>query len=129
MLFEDGRFDEYERRVKELLYAWEDYRVLDVACGYGRFAPIFEDYTGIDFSSEMVALAEKKNPGKTFVCEDAKRVNLGHKKYDIVFEVNSLKSLDMTPEEFFEKYYDHARIAIACLEADQFIVRQIYRKI
>lgn len=128
MLFEDGRFDEYERRVKEVLYAWEDYSVLDVACGYGRLAPIFDQYLGIDFSEEMIKLARERNEGKKFECLDVRKFK-SKDMWDVVFEVNSLKSLDMSFEQFCETFGRYARKFVACLEADGFHIRQVYRKL
>jgi len=43
--------------------------VLDVACGYGRFAKYFDSnsYTGVDFSKSFIELAEESNPDHKFV--------------------------------------------------------------
>ena len=52
-------FDEHERYVKRLLRGLviPGMRVLDVGCGYGRFAGIVlkrkADWVGVDFSTEM----------------------------------------------------------------------------
>lgn len=127
MIFEDPRFDEFTRRVEQVLYALRGHTALDIACGYGRFAHCFvpQDYTGVDFSENMVELS-KQFPGYKFICEDVKKWNGGNRKWDVVFEVNSLKSLDMTPTEFFDKYSKYASKFIACLEADEFIIKQLY---
>lgn len=64
-------------------------RVLDVGCGYGRFFPAFRnvgaDYTGIDFSEEMIKLAKETYPDGNFLCMDIKTAAFDH-EYDIVFE-------------------------------------------
>lgn len=127
MIFQDRRFDAYTLKVKEILFAWKGYRVLDVACGYGRYSDCFipQDYTGIDFCEEMLKLAAEKYPTYNFELHDIHEAQI-QEKYDIVFEVNSLKSLDMSKAEFFEKYSKNATYAIACLEADEFDIRPIY---
>lgn len=125
MIFIDSRFDEYEKRTRCLLETWKDGSAIDVACGYGRFSDIFADYLGFDFSEEMVKLAHERNPGKRFSHMDVKKEGI-KAKADYVFEVNSLKSLGMDAETFFNLFSPHAKKAVACLEADSFIIKQIY---
>lgn len=128
MLFIDGRREEYWQKVRDQLSIWTDKRVLDVACGYGQFANIFNKYTGVDFSDEMLKLAAKNYPTKTFICSDIKEDSFDGMMVDVVFEVNSLRSLNMKPEHFFEKFKPYAKEYIACLEADVFTIYPIYAK-
>lgn len=130
MLFMDGRREEYWRRVRAQLELWADLKVLDVACGYGQFAKIFrpEKYQGVDFSEEMIKLfkiGELSYYQATVV--DAKEYEPTD-KYEVIFEVNSLRSLNMKPEHFFEKFKGHATKIVACLEADSFIIYNLYEK-
>lgn len=101
----------------------------DICCGYGQFASLFrpDKYVGIDFSEEMVKLAEQKNPGYDFALGDIRTMPFSSVR-DIIFEVNSLHSLKWTPEQFFERFKPFAKVAVACLEADQFIIYQVYEK-
>ena len=85
---------------------------------------MFSDYHGVDFSGEMIKLARKKNPDKLFEIEDIKEFD--GEKYDLIFEVNSLHTLGMSPEDSFNKFRKHARKAIACLECDKFTIFNIY---
>ena len=135
MLFIDPRFDEYERRVKRFLSAIYEpgLKVLDVACGFGRLCGCFkpEDYQGIDFSEEMTRLAEAEHPGYKFRCFDFKAGFFG--KYDIIFEVNSLKALGtisavMQPEDFIERAFPllDRRGMVAALECGSWYVKQYY---
>lgn len=128
MLFRDPRFNEYESRTRALLMTWEDSMVLDVCCGYGRFAKIFkkEQYLGFDFSQEMIKIAEAENPEYQFFQSDIREQTKLAKQYDVVFEVNSLHCMGLSPEAFFEKYKGYAKKSVACLEADLFTVFEIY---
>ena len=126
MLFLDGRREEYWTRVRHYLMGMEPGEVLDIACGYGQFAKIFKpkDYIGVDFSQEMIKLAKEKNPDYIFICQDAKTFTC--EPGDYVIEVNSLRSLAMTAEQFIEKFKPYAKRAVVCLEADRFVIEQIY---
>jgi len=50
-------------------------RVLDLGCGTGRFARLFETkrggrYIGVDFASELIDAAREYNPCMEFICRD-----------------------------------------------------------
>lgn len=124
MIFRDPRREEFWRRVRQQLSIWKDVPALDVCCGYGQFADIFEHYTGWDISEEMLKLADHKHPNKTFQSEnilDLESVSFS----GLVFEVNSLHSLGLTPQEFASKF-PKAKI-VACLECDKFTIFQNYK--
>lgn len=126
MLFKDPRREEFWRRVRNQLELWKDKNVLDVCCGYGQFSQIFNplDYTGLDVSIEMLKLAKSKDPHRQFLHYNILTDTWGQ-THDVVFEVNSLHSLGLTPQEFYEKFKNNAKI-IACLEADIFTIFQNY---
>lgn len=42
-------------------------KVLDLGCGYGRIAKYINNYTGADLSPDLLNIAKKQNPDKTFV--------------------------------------------------------------
>lgn len=94
VIFEDPRFAIMTERAMGILKALirPNWSVLDACCGYGRFAPAVnpKQYTGLDFSQEMIDWAKEKNPSYTF-----KKGSIhDHKdKYDCVFEVNSAKCM------------------------------------
>jgi len=58
------------QKLLPLLKLKEDTRVLDVACGIGRWAdalPDFiEEYCGVDFSEELIDIAAKRNKKENF---------------------------------------------------------------
>ena len=130
MIFLDSRRDEYWRRVRAQLSEWakEGLTVLDVACGFGRFATIFmpAQYRGIDFSEEMLKIATRENPLYAFEGMSAHEVNLRPAAFDVIFEVNSLRSLGMSPEDFVKRFSPYANVAVATLEADEFRVSHLY---
>ncbi len=131
MIFLDGRRREYWDRVRRHLQVWKSMHVLDVACGFGKFAECFEPpyYRGIDFSLEMLKLAREKFPHHRFSLKSAREEPpepADREKYDVIFEVNSLRSLGMTAEDFIHKFRPYARIAVACLEADRFTIENVY---
>lgn len=121
MIMRDSRIYEYTKRVNEILSAWKGKKVLDLCCGYGRYSEHFDNYLGVDFSKEMIELARQKYK-KDFVVADIKEYRTSE-LYDVIFEVNSLHSLGMTEEEFFNKF--KAPI-VACLEMDKFTIKQNY---
>lgn len=130
MLFLDGRREEYWRRVRFQLGLWAkaDVTVLDVACGFGQFANLFTPakYRGIDFSAEMLRLAEETHPQYPFEQMSAHDVHLAPGAFDVIFEVNSLRSLGMTADDFIKRFLPYANVAVACLEADRFTIENIY---
>lgn len=130
MIFVDGRRDAFWHRVRRQLGEWaaQDMRVIDVACGFGKFAGIFTPatYLGVDFSEEMLAIAAKEKPLYHFVAGDAK-LFVPPSGVDVIFEVNSLKSLGMTVDDFIKHFSPYAKTSIACLEADRFVIEQVYR--
>ncbi len=133
MIFIDGRRGAFWERVRAQLRVWRTHHVLDVACGFGKFAAEFEPpyYRGIDFSLEMLKLARAKFPHHRFSLKSAREEPpepADRAQYDVIFEVNSLRSLGMTAEDFINKYTPYARVAVACLEADEFRIANIYPK-
>lgn len=49
-------------------------KVLDVGCGYGRLSPLFKNYTGVDFSPDLLEEARIMFPGKTFIEADLREL-------------------------------------------------------
>jgi len=130
MIFVDARRDIFWERVDAQLAMWaaQGHVALDIACGYGRFSQAFatDKYVGVDFCEGMVNLAREKYPQHTFVQLDAKAPGIVTAKYDIIYEVNCLKSLGMTYEQFIEHFTPFAKVAVACLERDRFTISNVY---
>lgn len=67
--------------------------VLDFGCGYGTLAVNFPDdieYTGIDFSEEMLSFAPEKSLNVNFVCQDFHDLPFEDKSFDVVVANESL---------------------------------------
>jgi len=66
--------------------------ILDVGCGNGRLLDLFDNdgikYTGVDFSKELIAIAQKERGSKgTFLCSDALSLPFGDNTFDVVFSI------------------------------------------
>lgn len=127
MVLYDHEAPEHERLVKKVLSAFSDCSVLDVACGYGRFASVFspDKYLGIDFSEAMVALGKERNPDYKFKQIDVRSEEIPE-KFDVVMSVISLSSLQMTAQEFLERFKRNAKKFVVCCEKDEFFIFPIY---
>ena len=63
-------------------YIQKNAKVLDAACGYGRLAPVFKNYTGVDFSPDFVKIAKKISPKKQFLQADLRKLPFEDDTYD-----------------------------------------------
>ncbi len=96
-------------------YLWEDLkapffynflqtgdRVLDVGCGNGRLFQLFEgvliDYTGIDQSEKLIALAREKFPDISFDVGEMTHLPYRDASFDAVYAIASFHHLP-TPEK------------------------------
>lgn len=57
--------------------------LLDIGCGYGRFAPMFENYTGVDISPDLIEIAKSTYPSKKFVIADLRSLPFKDKEFDV----------------------------------------------
>jgi SAM-dependent methyltransferase len=88
--------------------------VLDLGCGTGIHANYLSEkgytVTGIDFSEDMIAIAnQKKKPNTEFFVFDATDFKLG-KKYDIIlslFHVVSYQTTNRNVDSLFRNVYEH----------------------
>jgi len=76
---------EIESAHMEVLKTYKDARVLDAGCGYGRCAPWFSNYTGVDNSPDLLAIARKEHPDKTFIGADLALLPFKDKEFDMAF--------------------------------------------
>jgi len=74
---------------------------LDLGCGPGQFATFLLDsvhvkYTGIDYSSVAISMAEKRCPSGEFRCDDVilHRQNWQLLAYDVVLMLETLEHID-----------------------------------
>jgi SAM-dependent methyltransferase len=116
---------EHDSIVRKVIQSYKNDSVLEIACGYGRFANEFQDYLGIDFSDVMIQRAQENHPGKQFRVENA-RTFKPEKQYDVIFQVISRTSLKQSPEEFYEQWKPYARKFIIYFELEMFVAFPIY---
>lgn len=78
-------------------------KVLDAACGFGRWSEKFDDYTGVDISQTFIDKARELYPNKKFICADIHRgLPFKDREFDWAVCV-SLK--DMLIREMGEEYW------------------------
>ena len=118
--------DYYESIMVQVLSLYKDCKVIDVACGFGRFCTIFkpENYLGFDFSEEMIKLAKEKYPDYKFEVGDYHTFEVP--KVDVIFNVISVGNLGVTHYQFVEKYKDFATKAIISIDGTDIFIHPIY---
>ena len=71
---------------------------LDVACGTGNISKILIDLgfkiRGVDFSAEMISIAQQKFPAEKFICADSRKFDFGKEQGTIDFAVSFYDSLN-----------------------------------
>jgi len=88
-----GNFiDSQERKILDKLLTDKKGQILDLACGTGRllnYASI-----GVDASAEMIAVAKRKFPEKTFLQNEADAILLADNSIDTIISFHFLMHLD-----------------------------------
>lgn len=71
---------------------------LDVACGTGNISKILIDLgfkvRGVDFSAEMISIAQQKFPAEKFICADSRNFEFSSEQGTIDFAVSFYDSLN-----------------------------------
>lgn len=66
-------------------------KVLDLGCGNGRLFELFDnqaiEYIGVDYSTNLIGLAQKKYPSAKFITADALNLPFGAGEFDVIFAV------------------------------------------
>lgn len=84
--------------IKPLLaFAQEGNRILDLGCGNGRLYQLFSDlsiqFTGVDSSERLIAIARESYPQASFFVSDMRHVPLISQSIDIVYAIASVHHL------------------------------------
>jgi ubiquinone/menaquinone biosynthesis C-methylase UbiE len=79
----ENDFKEIRGRIRRELRPGQGLRSLDLACGPGAFADLFEgdDYVGVDLNRRYIEHARRHRAG-TFVVGDARRLELPDDRFD-----------------------------------------------
>jgi len=66
-------------------------KVLDAGCAFGRWSPLFSNYTGIDISPDFISLAKKNYPlhAENFICGDLKKMPWDNNSFDWCFTIST----------------------------------------
>ena len=75
-------WDRIEAYNKKIVQKETSGKILDAGCGYGRMSEWVKDYTGIDFSPDFIALAQKRYPDKKFVIGDLRKLPFKDREFD-----------------------------------------------
>jgi len=78
----DGDWKKLNQVHKDILAKVVSGKVLDAGCGYGRTSEWIDDYVGVDFSPDFIALAQKNYPNKEFVQADLRELPFGNEEFD-----------------------------------------------
>jgi ubiquinone/menaquinone biosynthesis C-methylase UbiE len=83
-------------------------RILDIGCGSGLFlrmaASTGATLTGIDVSSELLAIARQRNPGSELLNSDMEQLSFPEDYFDLATGFNSLPYAN-NPLQLFRKIY------------------------
>lgn len=89
-------------------FIWEDFKplmdyvnagdaVLDAGCGNGRLLALLAekrvDYTGLDLSEELIAIAKREHPESTFVVGNILELPFEQESFDAIFCIAALHHL------------------------------------
>jgi SAM-dependent methyltransferase len=127
MIFADPRYPVNTDIAIRTLEGFRECSVMDVCCGYGRLAPLFdkEKYFGFDYAEKMIELAREKYPGYRFAVIDA--MNPGElPKAEVVVIFISLGMIQLSPAQFFDRYKEYATKAVICITSTETLVYPIY---
>jgi len=79
------------RQVVDALQLAPGERVLEIGCGHGVAATMVlacgNPYMGVDRSPKMIEAARRRNPGAEFVVAELESLDLGRRRFDVVFAV------------------------------------------
>ena len=107
-------------------------RVLECACGTGRYAPIvaqwFDRYTGIDFADKNIMEAKKRFENEDEgICFDQSDM-LNYKsmfKYDLIFMVAAMSSIEQNSKEIVDHLFSMLQPGgcLAIFEQNHYLVK------
>jgi len=96
-------WDKIERVHKEIIKKERvEGKILDAGCGHGRISNWFDDYTGVDFSPDLIEIGKRENPDKRFIQADLKKLPFKDKEFDwaICISIRHIVIRDSGQEEW-----------------------------
>lgn len=130
--------NEYSQTPEESIYidVWEcvaekikensPERILDIGCGPGQFAYFLNkkipqvQYTGVDFSTTAIAIAQKRCPNYTFIAANATSVrDMPPESYDLVITLEVLEHIE-NDLELLQQLCHGKRIVFSVPDFDSF---------
>ena len=116
-------------------YIKDGEKILDLGCGSGRLCRIIDgkniDYTGIDFSENLILIA-RENYGKKFIVGDILNLPFPEENFDSVWAIASLHHI---PTKKFRKRVvaeikrvlkPGGRIIVTCWKIKSFLRRDVF---
>lgn len=104
-------FDAHQNYVKFLLtgIVKPGSRVLDVGCGFGRFAQFVveelkAEWVGVDYSEEMRRVWEEESGFGTFILADARQPQSDWGRFSTILAVGSNQQMGLNVGQFAEVY-------------------------
>jgi len=126
----------YSSETEELkAYVKENEKVLDLGCGTGRLYEIFKDkgvdYTGIDFSEELIKIAREKH-GDRFIVGDILSLPFPDKNFDSVWSIAVLHHIPSkelrkrTLGEIRRVLKPNGRVIVTCWKLKSFFRKDVF---
>jgi len=81
-------------------------KVLEAGCAFGRWSPLFVNYTGIDISPDFISLAKQNYPlhKENFICGDLRKIPYENNSFDWCFTISTK---GMIIREINQETWDH----------------------
>ncbi len=104
-------FEAHKKIISEHIKPTES--VLDAGCGYGRMAPLFSDYRGVDFSPDFIERARDKFPENNFYVADLKALAFQDDSFDwaICVSIKTMVIANLGEEEWNKMLKELKRVA------------------
>lgn len=110
-------------------------KVLEAGCGYGRWSPLFKNYTGIDISPDFINLAKDRFPihKDNFICGDLRSLPFEDKAFDWCFTISTkamiIREIDLNTWNKIEDELKRVAKKILILEYSHSLPSNINRDI
>lgn len=89
--FEWRLINEHHYKVLKNTIDVKNDKVLEVGCGFGRWSPLFINYTGVDISPDFISLAKQNYPlhKDNFSVQDIRQLSFEDNSFDWCFTIST----------------------------------------